>query len=198
MARAYPHQLSGGMRQRVLIAMALACRPSLVIADEPTTALDVTIQAEILDLLRDMKTKYAVSLLLITHDLGIVAEIADRVMVMYAGRIVEEAPVRALFTAPAHPYTKGLLASVVARTDGRRLPAIEGVVPDLAALPPGCAFGPRCPSIFERCRVEAPARVALDETHAVRCHLFDAGVRPSACSGRGEQPRTPDRGLDPQ
>ena len=188
-ARAYPHQLSGGMRQRVLIAMALACRPSLIIADEPTTALDVTIQAEILDLLRDMKAKHGLSLLLITHDLGIVAETADRVLVMYAGRIVEESPVRTLFAAAAHPYTKGLLASVAARTDGRRLPAIEGAVPDLAALPPGCAFGPRCKSIFDRCRVEAPARVALDDTHAVRCHLFDGPEGPPYCSGADVQGR---------
>ena len=170
-ARAYPHQLSGGMRQRVLIAMALACRPALVIADEPTTALDVTIQAEILDLLRDMKAEYGLSLLLITHDLGVVAEMADRVLVMYAGRIVEEAPVRTLFRTPAHPYTQGLLASVTRRSEGRRLPAIEGTVPDLARLPKGCAFGPRCASRLATCGLEAPGLSPLSPDQAVRCHL---------------------------
>jgi peptide/nickel transport system ATP-binding protein len=171
-ARAYPHQLSGGMRQRVLIAMALACRPALVIADEPTTALDVTIQAEILDLLREMKAACQLSLLLITHDLGVVAEMADRVLVMYAGRIVEEAPVRALFAAPAHPYTQGLLASVSRRAEGRHLPAIEGSVPDLSALPPGCAFGPRCALRIPRCSLEAPGESLPDPDRMVRCHLY--------------------------
>src|SRR5207302_4201030 len=127
--RDYPHQLSGGMRQRVMIAIALACRPSLVIADEPTTALDVTIQAEILELLREMKSAFNLSLLLITHDLGIVAETADRVAVMYAGRIVEDAPVGALFREPKHPYTRGLLASIPSGVPGARLRAIEGSVP---------------------------------------------------------------------
>src|SRR5580704_5773476 len=136
----YPHQLSGGMRQRVLIAMALACKPSLVIADEPTTALDVTIQAQILDLLREMKSALNLSLLLITHDLGIIAETADRVAVMYTGRIVEEGSVRTIFRAPQHPYTRGLLASMPAGTRGQRLRAIEGTVPLLGALPSGCAF----------------------------------------------------------
>jgi oligopeptide/dipeptide ABC transporter ATP-binding protein len=176
-AGAYAHQLSGGMRQRVLIAIALACRPALVIADEPTTALDVTIQAEILDLLREMKAKYRLSLLLITHDLGVVAEMADRVLVMYAGRIVEEAPLRALFAAPAHPYTQGLLASVSRRAEGRHLPAIEGSVPDLSALPPGCAFGPRCASRIPRCDLEAPGLSLLGPDQAVRCHLYSSDVR---------------------
>ena len=171
-ARAYPHQLSGGMRQRVLIAMALACRPSLVIADEPTTALDVTIQAEILDLLREMKAEYQLALLLITHDLGVVAEIADRVLVMYAGRIVEAAAVRTIFAAAAHPYTRALLASVRGRAEGRHLPAIEGVVPDMSALPPGCAFAPRCPSRIPPCHVEAPGEIALAAGNSVRCHLY--------------------------
>jgi len=188
-ARAYAHQLSGGMRQRVLIAIALACRPALVIADEPTTALDVTIQAEILDLLREMKAKYRLSLLLITHDLGVVAEMADRVLVMYAGRIVEESPLRTLFAAPAHPYTQGLLASVSRRAGDRHLPAIEGSVPDLAALPPGCAFSPRCASRIPRCDLEAPELSLIAPDQAVRCHLYssDAG---QADAGH----RTPDTG----
>src|SRR6266545_6437370 len=152
----YPHQLSGGMRQRVMIAIALACRPSLVIADEPTTALDVTIQAQILDLLREMKTAFNLALLLITHDLGVIAETADRVAVMYAGRIVETGPVRAIFRQPAHPYTRGLLASMPGGTPGRRLRAIEGSVPLLGALPPGCAFNPRCPDRFEPCTSAPP------------------------------------------
>src|SRR6185503_2889077 len=152
----YPHQLSGGMRQRVLIAMAIACKPALVIADEPTTALDVTIQAQILDLLREMKSAFNLSLLLITHDLGVVAETADRVAVMYGGRIVEEGPVRAIFREPQHPYTRGLLASIPGGTRGGRLPAIEGSVPLLGALPQGCAFHPRCPDRFDRCPTEPP------------------------------------------
>ncbi len=171
-AHAYPHQLSGGMRQRVLIAMALACRPALVIADEPTTALDVTIQAEILDLLREMKAKYQLALLLITHDLGVVAELADRVLVMYAGRVVESAPVRTVFAAPAHPYTRALVASVCGRTEGRHLPAIEGTVPDMSTLPPGCAFAPRCASRVPRCDVEAPDETVLAPCRSARCHLY--------------------------
>jgi len=170
-AKDYPHELSGGMRQRAVIAIALACRPSLVIADEPTTALDVTIQAEILDLLREMKARFGLSLLLITHDLGVIAEMADRVAVMYAGRIVEQAPVREVFRAPAHPYTRGLLASVRGRSPGQPLPVIEGTVPDLASLPRGCAFAPRCPERLDVCRVEAPWPVDVAAGHAVRCHL---------------------------
>src|SRR5205085_173296 len=147
----YPHQLSGGMRQRVMIAIALACRPSLVIADEPTTALDVTIQAEILDLLREMKSAFNLSLLLITHDLGVIAETADRVAVMYGGRIVETGPVRAILRTPQHPYTRGLIASMPGRSRGQRLRAIDGTVPLLGNLPAGCAFHPRCPDRFDRC-----------------------------------------------
>ncbi len=151
-AREYPHQLSGGLRQRAMIALALSAEPSLVIADEPTTALDVTVQAEILDLLRDMRREFNLSLLLITHDLGVVAEMADRVAVMYAGRIVEQAGVKALFENPAHPYTRGLLASIPGTRAGKRLVSIPGNVPAIGQLPPGCAFAPRCVDRFERLR----------------------------------------------
>ncbi len=168
--RDYPHQLSGGQRQRVLIAMALACRPSLIIADEPTTALDVTIQAQILDLLREMKTAYDLSLLLITHDLGVIAETADRVAVMYAGRIVEHGPVRDVLRNPQHPYTRGLLASMPGTSSGR-LRTIEGSVPRLGALPTGCAFNPRCPDRFEPCTGGIPPDYVVGESHGARCYL---------------------------
>jgi oligopeptide/dipeptide ABC transporter ATP-binding protein len=174
----YPHQLSGGMRQRVLIAMAIACNPSLVIADEPTTALDVTIQAQILDLLREMKAAFHLSLLLITHDLGVVAETADRVAVMYAGRIVEEGPVRAIFRQPQHPYTRGLLASIPGGARGQRLRAIDGSVPMLGALPPGCAFNPRCPDRFEPCTVSPPPDYAVGADHGAKCYLHDVRLKP--------------------
>ena len=154
--RDYPHQLSGGLRQRALIALALACNPSLVIADEPTTALDVTIQAQILDLLRDLQQRLGLALLLITHDLGVVAEMADRVAVMYAGRIVEQAPVRYLFRDPRHPYTRGLLASIPGGTRGTKLQAIPGTVPTLSKQPPGCPFHPRCSFRFEPCDRAVP------------------------------------------
>jgi peptide/nickel transport system ATP-binding protein len=172
-ANDYPHQLSGGMRQRVLIAMALACRPALVIADEPTTALDVTIQAQILDLLREMKSTLNLSLLLITHDLGIIAETADRVAVMYAGRIVEQGAVRDVFRRPQHPYTRGLLASMPGGTPGSRLRAIDGTVPMLGALPPGCAFNPRCPDRFDRCSHDPPGDYAVGAAHTAKCYLHD-------------------------
>ena len=167
---AYPHQLSGGMRQRIMIAMALCCHPRLLIADEPTTALDVTIQAQILDLLRHLKKQLSMAVLLITHDLGVVAETAERVVVMYAGKVVEEAPVRTLFHAPRHPYTEGLLRSIP-RLDERResLPVIEGMVPNLLDLPSGCRFHPRCPRAERRCREEAPALRSLGEGHRVAC-----------------------------
>ncbi len=156
----YPHRLSGGMRQRVMIAMALACEPKLLIADEPTTALDVTIQAQILDLLREIRDRTRTAILLITHDLAVVAEVADRVAVMYAGRKVEEAPVAQLFHAPLHPYTRGLLASMPGAADDARARAplreIPGIVPPLDALPAGCAFAPRCPDAIARCAHERP------------------------------------------
>jgi oligopeptide/dipeptide ABC transporter ATP-binding protein len=170
----YPHQLSGGMRQRVLIAMALACKPALVIADEPTTALDVTIQAQILDLLREMKAAFNLSLMLITHDLGVIAETADRVAVMYAGRIVEQGAVRDVFRAPQHPYTRGLLASIPGGARGTRLRAIEGTVPMLGALPRGCAFNPRCPDRFEPCTGTPPDDYATGAGHTAKCYLHAA------------------------
>ena len=167
---AYPHQLSGGMRQRIMIAMALCCHPRLLIADEPTTALDVTIQAQILDLLRHLKKQLSMAVLLITHDLGVVAETAERVVVMYAGKVVEEAPVRTLFHTPRHPYTEGLLRSIP-RLDERResLPVIDGMVPNLLDLPSGCRFHPRCPRAERRCREEAPALRSFGEGHRVAC-----------------------------
>jgi oligopeptide/dipeptide ABC transporter ATP-binding protein len=171
--RDYPHQLSGGMRQRVLIAIALACQPLLLIADEPTTALDVTIQAEILDLLREMKEKFHLALILITHDLGVVAGNADRVAVMYAGRMVEEGPMRQIFDAAKHPYTQGLLESIPGGTPGQRLRAIEGTVPNLAKLPTGCAFTPRCPYRFELCPTAPPPHYDVGPAQRARCYLYD-------------------------
>jgi oligopeptide/dipeptide ABC transporter ATP-binding protein len=169
--RDYPHQLSGGLRQRALIAIALACEPALVIADEPTTALDATIQAQILDLLRELKARLNLSLLLITHDLGVVAETADRVAVMYAGRIVEEGPVRQIFRDPRHPYTRGLLASIPGGDPGSRLRAIDGAAPPIGAVPPGCPFAPRCPDRFEPCAGSPPASTPVGARGSVRCYL---------------------------
>jgi peptide/nickel transport system ATP-binding protein len=172
----YPHQLSGGLRQRALVAMAIACEPALVIADEPTTALDVTVQAQILDLLRAMKRRLALSLLLITHDLGVIAETADRVAVMYAGRIVEEGPVREVLRDPKHPYTRALLASVPAGRPSTPLRAIPGAVPTLGALPPGCAFSPRCPERFAPCDHTPPGDTPVGPGRRVRCYLHGDAV----------------------
>jgi peptide/nickel transport system ATP-binding protein/oligopeptide transport system ATP-binding protein len=190
----YPHQLSGGMRQRVMIAMALACNPKLLIADEPTTALDVTIQAQILELLNDLRKQRELAVLLITHDLGVVAEVADRVAVMYTGRIVEESPVDQLFEKPKHPYTEGLLRSVpklssedVARKE--RLETIEGTVPKPTNLPPGCHFAPRCAHRMPRCIEGEIPLYELDGNVQVRCVLYDLTV-----AIRGTDQLQPDAG----
>ena len=170
-ATAYPHQFSGGMRQRAMIAMALACEPQLIIADEPTTALDVTVQAQILDLLKELASRANSALILITHDLGVVARYADRVAVMYAGRIVESAPARELYANPQHPYTRGLMLSAP-RLDGdssKRLIPIEGQPPDLASLPPGCAFAPRCRHVTDACRAQRPALRDVGVGHRKAC-----------------------------
>ncbi|WNC12983.1 ABC transporter ATP-binding protein [Brevibacillus brevis] len=168
----FPHQLSGGMKQRVMIAMAMACEPDLLIADEPTTALDVTIQAQILDLMNELKQTAKTAILLITHDLGVVAEMADRVMVMYYGEIVEEADVRTIFSAPKHPYTVGLLQSIPSlETEGGRLTPIDGNVPILGEIQEGCPFYSRCVHATERCRKEKPP-VVHTGSHSVRCWLY--------------------------
>jgi oligopeptide/dipeptide ABC transporter ATP-binding protein len=173
---AYPHQLSGGMRQRVMIAMALSCGPKVLIADEPTTALDVTIQAQILDLMRELQDRLGTAIILITHDLGVVAENADRVVVMYAGRKVEEASAKALFESPGHPYTAGLLGSipnleVAAHTNTRRarLTEIKGMVPSLADLPRGCTFAPRCRFATDQCRADYPTLAQHRPGHWIAC-----------------------------
>lgn len=172
--RAYPHQLSGGMCQRVMIAMAVGCRPRLLLADEPTSSLDVTTQAQIVDLLRELRDELGTAQILITHDLGLAAELCDRVAVMYSGRIVEVAPVEALFEAPRHPYTLGLLGSRPRLGEEPRaaLRVIPGNVPDPARRPPGCAFHPRCAWAVERCRQEVPAAEAAGPGHAVACHRW--------------------------
>jgi peptide/nickel transport system ATP-binding protein/oligopeptide transport system ATP-binding protein len=166
----YPHQLSGGMRQRVMIAMALACEPKLLIADEPTTALDVTVQAQILDLLRELQAETGMAIILITHDLGVVAEMADEVVVMYAGKVIERASARALFEDPQHPYTLGLLGSVPRLDEERdRLLAIRGSVPPPFALPPGCRFEPRCPFAIAACREAQPPLLDVAPAHGAAC-----------------------------
>jgi peptide/nickel transport system ATP-binding protein len=177
-ARQYPHQLSGGMRQRVMIAMALVMHPSLVIADEPTTALDVTVQAQILSLLTDLRAQFGTAMLLITHDLGVIAESAARVIVMYAGEIVEESLVDPLFAAPHHPYTQGLLAAVPRIADtGTRLAVIPGTVPPPNAWPTGCRFRERCPFAWSRCTAEHPPLYQIGPAHTSRCHLADEPTR---------------------
>jgi peptide/nickel transport system ATP-binding protein len=169
-ARQYPHQLSGGMRQRVMIAMALACKPKLLIADEPTTALDVTVQAQILSLLDEMKRETGTAIILVTHDLGIVADHADDVAVMYAGRIAEQAPAATLFATPEHPYTAGLLGAAPGEGNpGERLASIDGTVPDLRNPPPGCRFAPRCPFVIARCTTEAPPLAEVAPSHRSAC-----------------------------
>ncbi|HYX05068.1 MAG TPA: ABC transporter ATP-binding protein [Reyranella sp.] len=182
-AHAYPHQLSGGMRQRVMIAMALSCNPKVLIADEPTTALDVTIQAQILELMRELQETFGTAIILITHDMGVVAENADRVVVMYAGRKVEEAPAAELFDAPGHPYTKGLLGSIpqldaAAHANRRtRLNEIKGMVPSLFNLPPGCSFAGRCPLASDQCRAQAPDLEEWRPGHWVACWHADRLLR---------------------
>jgi len=166
----YPHQLSGGMRQRVMIAMALACNPKLLIADEPTTALDVTIQAQILELMRALRAELGTAIILITHDLGVIAELADEVIVMYAGKVIERCAAQRLFSEPQHPYTVGLLGSIPRlHLEQERLAAIEGFVPDAAAFPQGCRFHPRCPFAVDRCRNEIPALKKVTANHFAAC-----------------------------
>jgi len=184
--REYPHQMSGGMRQRIVGAIAISCAPRLLIADEPTTSLDLTIQAQYLNLLRDLQRERQLALIFITHNLGIVAKMCDQVAVMYAGRLVEWGPVTRIFDAPAHPYTRALLESIPRMGDGReRLTAIEGQPPDLAAPPGGCAFHPRCPQAMSRCREEAPPETVLGSSHTARCWLNVPPAVPTAAAPTG-------------
>jgi peptide/nickel transport system ATP-binding protein/oligopeptide transport system ATP-binding protein len=183
--RAYPHELSGGMRQRVMIAMALACNPSLLIADEPTTALDVTIQAQILQLINELKERIGTSVLLITHDLGVVAQMCDRVAVMYAGHVVEHAGVESLFADPLHPYTRGLRRSIPRLdVEGERLETISGTVPNLLAPSPGCPFHPRCPHRFDPCPAALPPLREVRPGHLTRCFLYEPAHRTQRRAGR--------------
>ena len=176
----YPHEMSGGMRQRIVGAIGISCEPRLLIADEPTTSLDLTIQAQYLNLLRELQKAHGLALIFITHNLGIVAKMCDQLAVMYAGRMVESGPVSQIFNSPSHPYTEALLSSIPRMTDSRRrLTAIDGQPPDLAALPAGCAFAPRCPRAFDRCREETPRVFALGGTQISRCWL----AAPAATNG---------------
>ena len=174
----FPHEMSGGMRQRIVGAIGISCEPRLLIADEPTTSLDLTIQAQYLNLLRDLQREHGLALIFITHNLGIVAKMCDQLAVMYAGRVVEQGPVSRIFTSPAHPYTKALLGSIPRMTDNNQeqLTAIDGQPPDLSNLPPGCSFAPRCPMAVARCRVEAPPEFAVDEGRTARCWLAAPGA----------------------
>lgn len=171
--RSFPHQLSGGMRQRIMIAMALSAQPDILIADEPTTALDVTIQAQVLELMRELQENMDTAVILITHDMGVVAEMADEVMVMYAGEVVEQADVKTIFENPKHPYTRGLLESLTrADQDMEELPSIKGSVPSLDQMPSGCRFSNRCPCSCEQCRQQHPDLIPTEKDHLVRCHQF--------------------------
>lgn len=175
----YPHELSGGMCQRVMIAMALSCNPDLLIADEPTTALDVTIQAQILKLMKELKKKIGASILLITHDLSVVAQLCDKVAVMYAGRIVEQGKVRDIFKNPLHPYTKGLLEAIpIVGKPEKRLKGIDGFVPDMLNPPTGCRFHPRCPYTTNACKIKVPNRFHVENEHYVSCFLYGGGEKP--------------------
>ncbi|WFF74390.1 ABC transporter ATP-binding protein [Proteiniclasticum sp. QWL-01] len=181
-AKDYPHQFSGGMKQRVVIAIALACNPSLLIADEPTTALDVTIQAQVLELMKQLKEQYQTSMIMITHDLGIVAEICDHVAIMYAGNAVEYANKRALYSNPLHPYTNGLFNSIPdLETDQEELQVIQGLTPDPTNLPSGCPFHPRCPKVMPKCSESKPGKFEVEPGHYVRCFLYED----SAVMGKG-------------
>jgi oligopeptide/dipeptide ABC transporter ATP-binding protein len=185
--RQHPHEMSGGMRQRIVGAIGISCEPRLLIADEPTTSLDLTIQAQYLNLLRDLQRAHGLALIFITHNLGIVAKMCDQLAVMYAGRVVEAGPVRQVFRAPMHPYTRALLNSIPRMSDKtQRLTAIDGQPPDLAALPPGCAFGPRCPSAFDRCRMTEPPAFAREDGRIARCWLAaPEAVAPEAVAAAG-------------
>ena len=177
----FPHEMSGGMRQRIVGAIGISCEPRLLIADEPTTSLDLTIQAQYLNLLRELQRDHGLALIFITHNLGIVAKMCDQLVVMYAGRVVESGPVSRIFNAPVHPYTQALLNSIPRMSDNRqRLTAIEGQPPDLSALPRGCAFAARCPAAFDRCRTEAPPELNLDDGRTARCWLAGAALQSGA------------------